>query len=90
MRIATSKVTNQGQISVPAEVRKDLGIRAGTELIWDRNENGDYTVRPKRLTLADVHRVVGPATVRLTNRELQEARREFLASRTRRLEAKRG
>ncbi|MGA9652994.1 MAG: AbrB/MazE/SpoVT family DNA-binding domain-containing protein [Polyangia bacterium] len=45
MLVATSKVTIQGQISVPAEVRKDLGIRAGTELIWDRNEDGDYTVR---------------------------------------------
>jgi AbrB family looped-hinge helix DNA binding protein len=90
MRIATSRVTNQGQVSVPAEVRKDLGIRAGTELIWDRQENGVYAVRPKRLTLADVHRVVGPATVRLTDRELREARREFLASRTKRLHAKRG
>ena len=90
MLVATSKVTNQGQISVPAEVRKDLGIRAGTELIWDRDENGDYTVRPKRLTLADLHRMVGPATVRLTDQELRKARREFLASRTKRLDAKKG
>ena len=88
MLIATSKVTNQGQISVPAQVRKDLGIRAGTELIWDRREDGNYTIRPKRLTLADLHRVVGPSTVRLTDRELQEARREFLASRTKRLEGR--
>ena len=90
MLIATSKVTNQGQISVPAQVRRDLGIRAGTELLWDRNENGDYTVRPKRLALADLHRVVGPVTVRLTDQELHQARREFLASRTKRLDAKKG
>lgn len=88
MLIATSKVTNQGQISVPAEVRKDLGIRAGTELIWDRNEDGDYTVRPKRLALADLHRIVGPSTVRLTDQEIRKARQEFLASRTKRLDAK--
>jgi antitoxin PrlF len=90
MVIATSTVTNQGQISVPAQVRKDLGIRAGTELIWDRNENGDYTVRPKRLTLADVHRVVGSSKVRLTDEEIQQARREFLASRAKRLDGKKG
>jgi len=90
MVIATSKVTSQGQISVPAEVRKDLGIRAGTELLWDRNETGDYTVRPKRLTLVDLHRVVGPTTIRLTDDELHQARREFLASRTKRLDAKKG
>jgi AbrB family looped-hinge helix DNA binding protein len=88
MLVATSKVTNQGQISVPAEVRKDLGIRAGTELIWDRNEDGDYTVRPKRFTLADLHRMVGPSTVRLTDQELKKARQEFLASRMKRLDAK--
>jgi AbrB family looped-hinge helix DNA binding protein len=88
MLVATSKVTNQGQISVPAEVRKDLGIRAGTELIWDRNENGDYTVRPKRIALADLHRMVGPSTVRLTDQEIQKARQEFLASRMKRLDAK--
>jgi AbrB family looped-hinge helix DNA binding protein len=90
MVIAMSKVTSQGQISVPAEVRRDLGIRAGTELIWDRNESGDYTVRPKRFALADIHRLVGPATVRLTDEELRAARQEFLASRTKRLGAQKG
>jgi AbrB family looped-hinge helix DNA binding protein len=88
MVVATSRVTNQGQISVPAEVRKELGIRAGTELIWDRNENGEYTVRPKRNTLADLNRIFGSATVRLTNQELQHARREFLGSRMKRVDAK--
>jgi AbrB family looped-hinge helix DNA binding protein len=90
MRVATSRVTIQGQISVPAKVRKDLGIRAGTELIWDRKENGDYSIRPKRLTLADLPQVVGPLTVRLTDRELQAARREFQDSRAKRLDARKG
>ena len=90
MRVATSRVTIQGQISVPAKVRKDLGIRAGTELIWDRKENGDYSIRPKRLTLADLPDVVGPSTVRLTDRELQAARREFQDSRAKRLDARKG
>lgn len=87
MLIATSKVTNQGQISVPAEVRRDLGIRPGTELIWDRRENGEYVVRPKRQTLVDLHRMVGTPTVHLTDLELREARQDFLASRTKRLES---
>jgi AbrB family looped-hinge helix DNA binding protein len=85
MVVATSRVTSQGQISVPAEVRRDLGIRAGTELIWDRNENGEYTVRPKRSSLGDLHRIVGSPKVRLTDQEIQRARRQFLGSRTKRL-----
>ncbi len=86
MLVAKSKVTRQGQISVPAEVRRDLGLHTGSELVWDRQENGDYLIRPKRITLADVHELLGPPKVRLTERELREARQAFLASRTRRKE----
>ena len=32
--IAHSKVTAQGQISVPAELRKELGIGPGSVLEW--------------------------------------------------------
>jgi AbrB family looped-hinge helix DNA binding protein len=90
MLIATSKVTNQGQISVPAAVRRDLGIRPGTELIWDRRENGEYVVRPKQLTLAELHQIVGQPTAHLSDEELQEARHEFLGSRIKRLNPKKG
>jgi len=81
MLVAMSKVTRQGQISLPSEVRRDMGIQAGSELIWDRQENGDYLVRPKRITLADLHQLLGPPTVRLTQRELKAARQDFRASR---------
>ncbi|MBS1766751.1 MAG: AbrB/MazE/SpoVT family DNA-binding domain-containing protein [Acidobacteria bacterium] len=90
MRVATSKVTSQGQISVPSEVRKDLGIRPGTELVWDRRENGEYVVRPKRLRLADLPAVVGKVAVKLSDEELREARRGFLGSRMERLHPKKG
>jgi AbrB family looped-hinge helix DNA binding protein len=81
MVIAKSKVTRQGQISVPAEVRRDLGIQTGSELIWERQDNGDYVVRLKRATLDDLHRLLGPSAIRLTDEELREARRGFAASR---------
>jgi AbrB family looped-hinge helix DNA binding protein len=90
MLIAVSKVTSQGQISVPAEVRRELGIRTGTELIWDRQENGDYLVRPKRATLADLHQLVGELPVHLTDQELKEARQAFLGSRTKRFDPGQG
>jgi AbrB family looped-hinge helix DNA binding protein len=85
MLVAMSKVTRQGQISVPAEVRRDLGVRAGTELVWDRQANGDYVVRAKRFTLDDLHDLLGVSSVRLTDKELKDARHEFLGSRMKRL-----
>ncbi|MGO9008006.1 MAG: AbrB/MazE/SpoVT family DNA-binding domain-containing protein [Beijerinckiaceae bacterium] len=60
MAIAQSKVTAQGQISVPAEVRKKLGIGPGSVLEWD--EQGDDIVvrRAGRYTFADVHHAIFP------------------------------
>ena len=86
MLVATSKVTRQGQISVPAEVRRDLGIRTGSELLWDRLDNGDYLIRTKRVTLTDLHVLLGPPKVALTDQELREARQDFLAARFQRPE----
>ena len=42
MAIAHSKLTAQGQISVPARVRRKLGIGPGSVLEWD--EDGDRVI----------------------------------------------
>jgi len=42
MALAQSKVTAQGQISIPAAVRQKLGIGPGSILEWD--EDGDRIV----------------------------------------------
>ena len=56
MALARSKITAQGQISVPAEVRRKLGIGPGSVLEWD--EDGAIVVvrRAGRYTSEDVHR----------------------------------
>ena len=60
MTIAHSKLTAQGQISVPAEVRRRLGIGPGSILEWD--EDGEQIVvrRAGRYTSEDVHRALFP------------------------------
>lgn len=85
MRIAQSRVTSQGQISIPAAVRRDLDIGPGSELIWERRENGEYVIRPKRKALNDVHAILeGVSMPRRTEDELRRARQEFLESRSKR------
>ena len=42
MAIASSKLTAQGQISVPAEVRRKLGLGPGSVLEWQ--DDGDRVV----------------------------------------------
>jgi len=55
MSLARSKVTAQGQISVPAEVRRRLGIGPGSVLEW--SEEGEKIVvrRSGRYSWEDVH-----------------------------------
>ena len=53
-----SKLTSQGQVSVPAEVRKKLGLAPGSVLEW-RDEGTHYIVRrAARYTSEDVHRAL--------------------------------
>jgi antitoxin PrlF len=58
MALAHSKLTAQGQISVPAKVRQRLGIGPGSVLEWD--EDGDRVVVRKagRYTSEEIHRAV--------------------------------
>ncbi len=60
MALAQSKVTAQGQISVPVEVRRKLGIGPGSVLEWQ--EEGDAVIVRKagRYTSEDIHRVIFP------------------------------
>lgn len=61
MVVARSRITAQGQISVPAEIRRRLGLDPGTVLEWDE-EDGEIVVRRAgRFTSEDVHRAVFPA-----------------------------
>lgn len=58
MAIAHSRLTAQGQISVPSEVRRKLGLGPGSILEW--NEEGDKIVVRKagRYSSEDIHRAL--------------------------------
>jgi AbrB family looped-hinge helix DNA binding protein len=58
MALAHSKLTAQGQISIPAKVRQRLGVGPGSVLEWD-DEGGQVVVRKAgRYTSEDVHRAL--------------------------------
>jgi AbrB family looped-hinge helix DNA binding protein len=60
MSIAHSKVTAQGQISVPAKVRRKLGIGPGSVLEWDEQGEMILVRRAGRYSSEDVHRALFP------------------------------
>lgn len=55
MAIASSKLTAQGQISVPAEVRRKLGVGPGSVLEWEEQGSQIVVRRAGRYTSSDVH-----------------------------------
>jgi antitoxin PrlF len=60
MTIAVSRVTAQGQISVPADVRRRLGIGPGSVLEWDEDDGRIVVRRAGRFTSQDLHRAAFP------------------------------
>ena len=58
MALAHSKLTAQGQVSVPARVRQRLGVGPGSVLEWD--DDGDRVVVRKagRYSSEDIHRAL--------------------------------
>lgn len=83
MALAHSKVTAQGQISVPAEIRRKLGIGPGSVLEWD--EEGDKIVvrRSGRYASEDIHRALFPngPPKRRTLKELKEGIGRYMRER---------
>jgi AbrB family looped-hinge helix DNA binding protein len=61
MTIAKSKLTAQGQISVPAEIRQRLGVGPGSVLEWDEQDDQVVVRRAGRYSSEEVHNALFPA-----------------------------
>lgn len=82
MAIARSKLTAQGQISAPAEIRRRLGIGPGSVLEW--NDDGEQIVvrRVDLYSSEDVHRAVFSKRPQArTREEMKEGVRRSIRSR---------
>ena len=81
--MAISKVTAQGQISVPADIRRKLGIGPGSVLEWEQDGDKMAVRRVGRFTSQDIHRALfgkrGPETRSLD--ELREGIRHYARER---------
>jgi antitoxin PrlF len=53
-----AKVTSKGQITLPAELRKALGLKAGDTVNFRKNESGNYELVAKPLRFEDLRGTV--------------------------------
>jgi AbrB family looped-hinge helix DNA binding protein len=50
----TATVTSKGQLTIPKEVRKALGIKPGTRVDFYEGEKGEYIFRPRTGSIRDL------------------------------------
>ncbi len=58
MGIAESKITAQGQISVPAKVRRKLGLAPGSTIEWCEQEGRIFVRRAAKHTAENIHHAI--------------------------------
>ncbi|MBA4085557.1 AbrB/MazE/SpoVT family DNA-binding domain-containing protein [Janibacter terrae] len=62
--MSTGTMTSKGQITIPKDVREQLGLTPGTKVTFTRNADGDFvlsTTQPSLKGLRGRLRHVGPA-----------------------------
>lgn len=84
-----AKVTSKGQITLPSEMRKELGIKAGDQVDFRKNDSGNFEIVAKTFSLADLRGLI-KTNVILSDAELENAISESWQSRWDRLRVQPG
>ena len=83
MKLAESRITAQGQVSVPAEVRRRLGLVPGSTIEWDEEGTSVVVRRARRHTSEAVHEALFPEAIQQEAHSLSELK-EGIRARMRR------
>jgi AbrB family looped-hinge helix DNA binding protein len=83
MPIAQSKITSQGQISVPKDVRRKLGVGPGSVLEWDQDGDKIVVRRAGKYSSEDIHNAIfkGSKPKRRSLKELKEGIADYVRDR---------
>jgi len=64
------RVTQKGQITIPVEVRRALGIHAGSDVQFELEENGARLVVDPQRTAGEIARLRGAGSGALSTDEI--------------------
>lgn len=68
----TAKVTSKGQITIPVEVRKAMGLEPGAKLMFFPTAEGDFIMRLRTGSIMDLRGILGGFDVPKTDEEMNE------------------
>jgi antitoxin PrlF len=72
MTIASAKLTSKGQITIPAKLRAELGLKPGDRLDFERNRNGKIELVGRGETFEDLNGIIPYKGPPLTNEDIVE------------------
>jgi len=78
--MATATVTSKGQITIPATVREELGLHAGSRVSFVRTDDGVYELRPQSRSVAVLKGVIAPRDEPVSLEEMAAAVRDGAAA----------
>ncbi|HVZ84854.1 MAG TPA: AbrB/MazE/SpoVT family DNA-binding domain-containing protein [Terracidiphilus sp.] len=74
--MASASVTSKGQITIPIEIRKKLGVKPGVRLQFIENSAGEIVLTTKTGSLEDLKGIVKwkgkPASIKAMNRVIRK------------------
>jgi antitoxin PrlF len=53
--MASAALTSKGQITIPVEIRKKLGLKTGDRVQFVEGANGEIVLKPKNRSIMDLH-----------------------------------
>lgn len=59
--MSEATMTSKGQITIPADIRKSVGLTAGERVVFTRLSDGTVLMRPKRRSILDLRGILKDA-----------------------------
>jgi antitoxin PrlF len=56
--VSSAALTSKGQITIPVEVRRKMGLKTGDRLLFIEGENGEFILKPKTGSIMDMYGIV--------------------------------
>ncbi|MGH6915311.1 MAG: AbrB/MazE/SpoVT family DNA-binding domain-containing protein [Geminicoccales bacterium] len=69
----TAKITSKGQVTIPRQVREDMGVTAGDRLDFVRMEDGNYAVVPASHSIKSLKGIIPRPKKPVSLNEMQAA-----------------
>ena len=68
----SAKLTSKGQITIPGEVRRALGVNTGDRLAFVVREDGSVSVKAEKRSLLSLCGIIDPKGKHVTIEEMNE------------------